>query len=94
MHYFTTKRKENQVIKDIGNRLQEEDNDKIYRLKGARNTIFDRLKFNILGKFGETSKKLRKLVHSCKEQNRRIWIIAIECIKIFYKQQTGKNYKT
>lgn len=52
--------------------LQEEENDKIYRLKGARNTIFDRLKSNILGKFGEGSKKLRKLVHSCKQQNRRI----------------------
>lgn len=52
--------------------LQEEENYKIYRLKGARNTIFDRLKSNILGKFGEGSKKLRKLVHSCKEQNRRI----------------------
>lgn len=53
-------------------RLQEEKNDRIYRLKGARNTIFDRLKSNILGKFGEGSKKLRKLVYSCKEQNRGI----------------------
>lgn len=49
----------------------QEENNKIYRLKGARNTIFDTLKSNILGKFGEGSKKLRKLVHSCKEQNRR-----------------------
>lgn len=52
--------------------LQEEKNDRIYRLKGVRNTIFDRPKSNILGKLGEGSKKLRKLVYSCKEQNRGI----------------------
>lgn len=74
--------------------LQEEENDKIYRLKGARNIIFDRLKSNILEKFGEGSKRLRGFVHSCKEQNRRIWITAIEHIKIFYKQQTDKSNKS
>lgn len=83
MHYFTAKENENQAKTHAIDGLQEEKNFKIYRLKGASNTIFDRLKSNILEKFGEGSKKLRKLVHSCKEQNRRIWITAIEHIKYF-----------
>jgi len=40
--------------------------------KSTRNTIIDRMKLNLLGKFGDGSKKLRKLVHCCKEKNRRL----------------------
>lgn len=64
MHYCTAKENKNQTKTQAIDGLQEEKNCKIYRLKGARNTIFDRLKSNILEKFGEGSKKLRKLAHS------------------------------
>lgn len=35
-------------------------------------TVIDRRNPNVFGKFGMDSKKLRKLVQCCEEQNRRI----------------------